>query len=144
MNNDNKELLGGLYKLCQTGMEATKTVLPKVKSGALRNELEEQYNDYSKTASYAEQTMMKSGILPQENSILSKAAMWGSIQLQTLTEASSDHIAELMINGTTMGVVDLTKHMGACKGADEELIDYTEHFIKNEERHIDNLKAFLR
>lgn len=143
MNKDDKELLGGIYKLCETGMEATKTVMPKVTSKALKNELQEQYNDYSEAKSEAEQLLVREGIMPQENSIFSKAAMWGSIQMNTLTESSADHIAEIMINGTTMGVVDLTKHIGACKNADDSTVNYAKEFIKKEETHIDNLKAFL-
>lgn len=143
MNKDDKELYGGIYKLCETGMEATKTVMPKVTSKALKNELEEQYNDYSEAKAAAEQAMVSEGVMPQENSIFSKAVMWGSIQMNTLTESSSDHIAEIMINGTTMGVVDLTKHIGACKNADDSTIKYAKDFIKKEEKHIDNLKAFL-
>ncbi len=143
MNKDDKDLLGGIYKLCETGMEATKTVMPKVTQKALKKELEEQYNDYSSAKSKVEQTLVAGDVMPKEQGILSKAAMWGSIQLNTLKESSSDHIAEIMINGTTMGVIDLTKHIGACKNADTSVIEYTKDFIKNEERHIDNLKAFL-
>lgn len=143
MNNDDKELLGGIYKLCETGMEATKTVIPKVTSNALRAELSEQYNDYSQAKSETEQALVDAGAMPQGNNVISKAVMWGSIQMNTLTESSSDHIAEIMINGTTMGVVDLTKHIGACKNADDSTVKYAKEFIRKEERHIDNLKAFL-
>lgn len=143
MNNDDKDLLGGIYKLCETGMEATRTVLPKVSQTALKKELEEQYTDYSAAKARVEQTLVASDVLPKEQGVLSKAAMWGSIQLNTLKESSSDHIAELMINGTTMGVIDLTKHIGACPNANDSIIEYTKEFIRNEERHIDNLKAFL-
>ncbi|MBQ8135389.1 MAG: hypothetical protein IJ192_13445 [Clostridia bacterium] len=143
MNNDDKELLGGIYKLSETGMEATKTVLPKVKEQQLKNELQEQYNDYSAAKSQTEQALVNSGVLPQDQGVIAKAAMWGSIQLHTLAESSSDHIAEIMINGTTMGVIDLTKHIGACPNADKSVKDYAQNFIRNEERHIDNLKAFL-
>lgn len=143
MNQDDKNLLGGINKLCQTGMEATRTVLPKVKEKQLRKELEEQYNDYSTAKSQTEQSLVSLGVMPQDQSVLSKAAMWGSIQLHTLNETSADHIAEMMINGTTMGIIDLSKHIGACKNADGGLVEYARNFIKNEERHIDNLKPFL-
>ena len=143
MNNDDKNLLGGIYKLSETGMEAVKTVLPKTKEAQLKNELQEQYNDYSKAKSQAERTLISGGIVPEQNSMFSKAVMWGSIQLNTLNDISSDHIAEMMINGTTMGIVDLTKHIGACKNASNDITDYAKAFVKNEERHIDNLKAFL-
>ena len=143
MNNDDKELLGGIYKLCRTGIEATKAVLPKVTQKSLKNELEEQYNDYSEAGAKSEQALVSEGVLPQEDGMLSKAFMWGSIQLHTLSDSSPDHIAEIMINGTTMGIIDLTKHISACKNASDDVTGFAKQFISNEERHIDNLKAFL-
>lgn len=143
MNNDNTELLSGIYKLSQTGMEATKAVLQKTEQTALRNELEEQYNDYSNASAKAEQELVSNGVMPKDLDMLTKAMMWGSIKMNTLGDISPEHIAEIMINGTTMGIVDLTKHIGACANADENIRNYAKDFIQNEERHIENLKAFL-
>lgn len=143
MNSENKELLSGIYKLSQTGMEATKAVIQKTKPSALRDELEEQYNDYSDASAKTEQELIAEGVIPKDLSPLTKAIMWGSIKMHTLNEVSPEHIAEIMINGTTMGIVDLTKHIGECKNADQNLIGYAKDFIKNEERHIENLKVFL-
>lgn len=143
MNNDNTELLSGIYKLSQTGMEATKAVLQKTEQTKLRSELEEQYNDYSDASAKAEQELVSNGVMPKDLDMLTKAMMWGSIKMNTLGDISPEHIAEIMINGTTMGIVDLTKHIGACTNADENIRNYAKDFIQNEERHIENLKAFL-
>ncbi|MDD6488378.1 MAG: hypothetical protein PUG48_00990 [Clostridia bacterium] len=143
MNNDNTELLSGIYKLSQTGMEATKAVLQKTEQTALRSELEEQYNDYSDASAKAEQELVSNGVMPKDLDMLTKAMMWGSIKMNTINDISPEHIAEIMINGTTMGIVDLTKHIGSCTNADENIRNYAKDFIQNEERHIENLKAFL-
>lgn len=143
MNKDSKELLSGIYKLSKTGIEATKAVLPKTKSEELRHELNEQLCDYSDASARTEKALVNAGSLPKDLNVLEKAVMWGSIQLHTLNEVSPEHIAEIMINGTTMGIVDLSKHIGACKNADDKIVKYAQAFVKNEERHIDNLKTFL-
>lgn len=143
MNYDDKELLGDIYQLAETGIEATRTVLPKVESPALKEELEEQYNDYSAAKAKSEQGLIDAGAYPKGNSAFQKAAMWGAIQMKTLSETSSDHIAEIMINGTNMGIVDLTKDISQCSHASESTRKFAEKFIKNEQRHIENLKTFL-
>lgn len=142
-HSENAELLSGIYKLSKTGMEATKAVIQKVEKSELRDELEEQYNDYSEAASKTEQELVAEGIMPKDLDLFTKAIMWGSIKLHTLNEVSPEHIAEIMINGTTMGIVDLTKHIGECSNADEKIRSYAKDFIKNEEHHIENLKVFL-
>ena len=144
MENMNNELLSGIYKLSKTGIEAVETVLPKVEQGALKEELTEQYNDYCQAASYAEQSLLQNGVVPKDIGLLQKAGMWSSVQLHTINDTSSDHIAESMITGTTKGIIDLTKHIGTCKNADKNIVDYANGFISKEQKHIDNLKVFLQ
>ena len=144
MNNDEtNELLSGIYKLSKTGIEAVETVLPKVEHEALKEELTEQYSDYCKAASDSEQALLQNGVVPKDIGILQKTGMWSSIQLHTINDTSSDHIADIMITGTTKGIIDLTKHIGACPNADKKTIDYANGFISKEQKHIDNLKVFL-
>ena len=144
MNSANNELLSGIYKLSKTGIEAVETVLPKVEQGALKEELTEQYNDYCKAASDSEQALLQNGVIPKDIGLLQKAGMWTSVQMHTINDTSSDHIAEIMITGTTKGIIDLTKHIGTCKNADKEISDYANGFISKEQKHIDNLKVFLQ
>ena len=143
MNYDDKQLLGDIYQLAETGIEAARTVLPKVENPSLREEIEEQYNDYSQAKAKSEQGLIDAGAYPKGNSPVQKAVMWGAIQMKTLGEASPDHIAEIMINGTTMGIVDLTKDISQCSCASDNTVRLAQRFIRNEQRHIENLKAFL-
>lgn len=144
MENINAELLSGIYQLSKTGMQAVQDVLPKVAHKELREELLEQYRDYQKAASESQQAILSYGELPKDLPPLSKAAMWGSVQLHTLIDSGPDKIAEIMINGTTKGIIDLTRHTGTCQSADPENLRYAEAFIANEQRHIENLKPFLK
>ncbi len=143
MNKDDKDLLGGICKLCETGMQAAETVIPKTSDPCLRKELEEQYSDYSKASAETRQALMKAGITPEKPGLISKGVMWGSIQLHTLTDTSPDHIAEIMLNGTNMGIIDLTRHISSCTSANKDTLRYAKDFLAGEERHADNLKAFL-
>ncbi len=143
MNYDDKQLLGDICQLADTGMEAAGTVLKKVEEPALREEIEEQYNDYSQAKAKAEQSLIDAGAFPKGNSPIQKATMWGAIQMQTLSDTSSDHIAEIMIKGTNSGILDLTKDISQCQNASDSTVRMAQRFIKNEQRHIENLKVFL-
>ena len=143
MENANSELLSGVYQLSRTGLQAIQDVLPKVDQPALREELLEQYSDYKTAADQSEQALMQEGTVPKDVGPIAKAVMWGAVQMQTLTDTSADKVAEIMINGTTKGIIDLTRHTEACKDADPQNLRYANAFIANEQRHIDNLKAFL-
>lgn len=143
INSDTTELLSGIYKLARTGMQASKAVIEKTDDCKLRKELSEQYMNYFKTANDAESMLMQEGILPSDNGLVTKTVMWGSIQLHTLGHVSTSHISEIMINGTTMGIIDLTKHLGECKDASEKSKSMARDFIRDEENYVDELKQFL-
>lgn len=143
MNSDTTELLSGIFKLAKTGMQATKAVIDKADNNALKEQLSRQYIDYVETANASEKMLLSEGVVAADNNPMTKAIMWGSIQLHTLGEVSPSHISEIMINGTTMGIIDLTKHLNACKEASEQTKSFAYDFIKNEETHIDELKHFL-
>ena len=70
--------------------------------------------------------------------------MWGAIQMETLADASSEHIAEMMINGSTMGVVEMTKQLHRLPEASSGARHLAEDFLSGEQRHIDRMKEHLR
>ncbi len=143
LNSDTTGLLSGIYKLARTGMQASKTVIEKTEDSRLREELSAQYINYFKTANEAESLLVEEGITPNDNGSMTKAIMWGSIQLHTLGNVSTSHISEIMINGTTMGIIDLTKHLSEYKNADEASKNMAKNFIHKEECYVDELKQFL-
>ena len=72
MHYDDKQLLGDIYQLAETGLEAAGTVLQKTDDPALREEIEEQYNDYSQAKAKAEQSLIDAGAFPKGNSPFQK------------------------------------------------------------------------
>ena len=53
--------------------------------------------------------MKEIGLEPKDIGIIKKAFMFTSIKMNTLTDDSKGHIAELMIKGTVMGITELTE-----------------------------------
>lgn len=143
MKDHSEKLLGEIYKGARMGMQATKTILNKSSNQALNRELESQYQSYLKSAQEAEKKLIKSNKMPQDNDILAKATLWGSIQMETMADTKASHIAELMINGSTMGIIDMTKSINEFKDADSGTTSLARRFIKNEERNIEKLKQYL-
>ncbi len=143
LNNDTEKLLSGIYKLARTGMQTSKEVMEKADDHRLREELSLQYINYFKTANNAEGMLIKEGILPNDNSTVTKTEMWDSSQFNTLSHVSASHISEMMINGTTMEIINLTKHLNECRDANEASKSMARDFIRNEENYVDDLKRFL-
>ena len=107
--NQNQDLLEEVYRATQMGLEGIRAVTPKIEDTQLKKEIRREEAVYQKFVSRAEEMLAAKGAIPQTHDGVKKAMLWGSVQMNTLMDSSPEHMAELLINGTTMGIVDMTK-----------------------------------
>lgn len=143
MSNQNDELIREIHKAASSGLEAIETILPKINGSQLRREAERQGSHYKHLITRSEEMLQKAQALPDKSPVLQKAVMWGAIQMNTLADASSEHIAEILINGSNMGIVEMTKQMNRLPDADAGAKRLAEEFLRGEQRHIEELKSYL-
>lgn len=143
MSKENENLLDEVYQATTMGLEATKIVIPKVHDGSLREQIQQQAKNYKGMATKAKEMLRKDGQLPEEQDPYKKAMLWGSIEMNTIVNRKPQHIAEMMINGTTMGIVDITKKMNELENADAGAKELAKEYIANEQKNIEDLKKLL-
>ena len=68
----------------------------------------------------------------------------GFVRLNTLADASTSHMAEMMINGTNMGIVEMTRQLNSAQNADPAARKLAEDFLHGEQLHLNHLKQYLR
>jgi hypothetical protein len=143
ISDQNNNLLEEIYKATKMGLEATQLIIPKVEDTSLREDIRSQRDCYEDFADKSEAMLEKRGKQPQEKGKMQKAALWGAIQLNTIKDTTPEHIAEIMINGTTMGIIDLTKKLNDLDDSDAGAKELALDYLKSEEEHIDALKKHL-
>ena len=75
---------------------------------------------------------------------IKKAMMWSSIKMSTMSDNSAQHIADMMIQGTVMGITSLKKTQSDSEGLlDGEVETLLKELIDLEEGFEERLKAFL-
>ena len=75
---------------------------------------------------------------------MQKAFMFTSIKMNTLTDDSKSHVAELMIKGTVMGITELTELKNGNKDClSEKTNEFLNRLIDLEEEYEERLKALL-
>ena len=75
---------------------------------------------------------------------MKKAMMWGSIKMNTLTDNSRSHIADMMLQGTVMGISALRSSAGETyKDASDEITSLLHEMIEMEERFEKTWKEYL-
>ena len=64
--------------------------------------------------------------------------------MNTLADKSSDHIAEMMIQGSIMGVIDMSRSLKRYSQAESSVKKLGEKLIETEENNIQQMKGFLQ
>ena len=65
------------------------------------------------------------------------------IDMKTMFDKNDRKAAELMYNGTNMGIVDIARTVNRAKDADQQVLDEAERLLSAEEQYADGLKRFL-
>jgi hypothetical protein len=77
------------------------------------------------------------------DSLIARAFLWGNIKLNTLTNKSTSHLAEIMLNGTNMIITDLTKSLNKNKNASKDAIVLAHSLLVFEEDKAELMKSYL-
>ena len=75
---------------------------------------------------------------------MKKAMMWGSIKMNAMKDNSRAHIAEMMVQGTVMGITALRATLGETpEHGNEEIITLLKEMIEMEETFEKRWKQFI-
>ena len=65
------------------------------------------------------------------------------IEMKTMADSGSQKLAELMIRGTTMGIIDMQHALNNSGKAEERIIRDADGLLKREQQFCDRLKKYL-
>lgn len=137
------EFLNKVIDNAVMGAEAVKMLFDKVEDDKMAAELKREYECYGEHTKRAIEELDKENLEPEKQSKMAKLGLWSGIQLNTLTTRSNDKLAEIMIQGSIMGVIDLSRLLKEYSEIPEGYRDCAVDLIKFEEDSIQKLKAFL-
>lgn len=140
-----KKLLDALYKNVKMGADSILDLMPKVGDEEMRAELTSELEKYDSFAKEIKNMLLDIGEEAKEESFLAKIGTKMSVTMNTLVDSTTSHIAEMMIQGGTMGVTDATKSLREYENTScsEDALDLAKRIIKYEENTVERLKEFL-
>lgn len=142
-NQNQTNVLDELNKGACMGKDAICFILDKVKEGDLKQELKIQYDKYKEISDkikklypeYSEDT-------PHETSTMNKIMTWYGIEMKTLMNESTSKMAELLLKGTNMGIIEGRKLLNH-KQTDPKVHQLIQEYVNMQEKAVENLKKFL-
>lgn len=141
-NHEEINVLKETRKNASMAVNAIDVLMGKIYNQEFAYELtaeRERFRDFERRA---EAGLWEHGLVSRDSGV-QKAMLWGSIQANTLMNISTNHMADMVIQGNAKGIAELmkTKHNNKASGSfanelAEELMDF-------EEENIERLKRFL-
>ena len=141
--NETIQLLQDVVRNAQTGCDAIDQLMHKTESPAMRSELSAERSQYQSAALDGERALREAGGTPEPVGMMSRAGMWLGTELNTLIDRSDEHIAEMLIQGATMGVIEMTKSMNAYADAAPDARSLASTFIVTQNEIINRAKNLL-
>ena len=139
------KFLQNIYSNVKMGSESIINLLPKVKDDSMKAYMTSQLDQYEKYASQIKKKLDDAGVPPKEESAMAKLAAKMGMSMNTMMDSTTSHIAEMMVQGSTMDVTDLLQKVSAYSRYAEtnDSIKLAKEIVAFEERNIEKMKEFL-
>ena len=141
--DSNRYILNELNKGIKMGMDSISNVSEKVQDDRFKQDLKYQYDEYNKILNEVNNELTNYDDFPKELNPMQKAMGWMGVELNTISDKSNSKIAEMMIQGTNMGIIEGVKLLNQNPEADTEVKNVLNEFIRFQENTIDQLKKYL-
>lgn len=141
--NDKEKLLTAVLQNSEMGTSAIRQIFPSVSDSSLRTELRHQLSEYEKQHNNVCRQMQLLHMKGKPISPMAKAMSSVGIAMKAATDNSSQHLAEMLIQGTNMGIIEINKALNSAKDISGSLKSDTKELLRKEQQYIDRLKAYL-
>lgn len=141
--NHNLCVLDEIHKGAKMGMDSLSYLSEKVSEPNLKDNLNFQYHQYSDTIDHVNEIYKRYGGIPEDTNLMNQTMLWTGIQLNTISDKSNSHIADILIQGTNMGIVEGRKLLNQNQNLDPEVNQVLHTFVEMQENTIEKLKTFL-
>lgn len=136
--DQNSLLLEEILYGAQAGLLAAQKVLNQAVTPGMRKDLQNQTQQFREIAEQASLSLAG-----QTSMVSAGDQAWGAVQSEDLSGLTESRMAELLINGSSMGIIELTKKLGDYSDAEPITKGLCKRLINSEEIQIDRMKGYL-
>lgn len=144
MEKENEiNVLDELNKGACMGRDAIHFILDKVDDENLKKELNRQYEKYKEISEKISKIYPEySNDEPHKTNLMNKAMTWYGIEMKTMMDDSTSKIAELLLQGTNMGIIEGRRLLNH-KNTTDEIHALVQEYVDMQEDAVEKLKTFL-
>ena len=136
-------ILNEVNKGIKMGMDSISTISEKVGDNNFKDDLLFQYDKYNEILNRVNSELKNYDDFPKELPPIQKTMGFIDIQISTLNDKSNSHIAEMLIKGTNMGIIEGVKLKNRNPDIEPNISNILDDFIQFQENNVEKLKKYL-
>ncbi|MCI8383599.1 MAG: hypothetical protein HFJ33_01815 [Clostridia bacterium] len=136
-------ILNEINKGIKMGMDSISNVSEKVQEDDFKKALKFQYDQYNDILNKVNQELSHYNDFPKELNPMQKAMGWFSVEFNTMEDKSTSKIAEMMIQGTNMGIIKGVKLLNHNPNTEQPVKNILTEFVQFQENTVEQLKKYL-
>ena len=141
--DSNVDLLNTVYQSSKAGIDSIDYLFPKIKNNSLKKDLAAQMSGYLKFINRVSLKFEDMEQRPSDFFLLVKIPALAYMKLKTRVDNSESHIAEIMIENSTAGLIEAQRTLNRCKNLDSEISQIGCETIYFEQKNINRLRNYL-
>ncbi|MDR0292642.1 MAG: PA2169 family four-helix-bundle protein [Oscillospiraceae bacterium] len=141
---DDMKMLNTITETTDMGRDSLNHVMEKAADPQLKSVLQKQFDQYDQTYKAARQMLGTDGEKPKTAGAPLKMYSHMVSNMKTMASGDADSkIAEMVIQGSTMGVTEMTKQLHDYQGSNQALRNLAQTHIQTEQDNIEEMKKYL-
>ncbi len=144
--DENKELLTLIYQDADMGISSLTTLIRKLNKtdNKIKKVVEGELKGYEDFLKKTKKMMKEYKFDIDKKSIVSKLGSTMGINMEFMKDNSDSRVADMLIQGFTMGVLSISKKIDNFSGdAKKDIINLAKDFRKFQQENVEMLKKYL-
>ena len=144
--NENLELLEYIYKSSDMGIISLTNILKEIdnKENKIKNDISDELTKYEEYNKKSKELLKKNKGKIDDNSLMTKIMSKQGIKMEVKNDNSDSAIGHMLIEGLTMGVVDMETNIKNMKEkVDKKILKLAEEYLKFQKNEIEKIKKYL-
>ena len=144
--NENLELLGYIYKSSSMGVSSLTDILKEIdeKENKIKKDISDELSVYEKYNKKCKELLKKNKGKIEDNKIMTKIMSKQGIKMEVRKDNSDAAIAHMIIEGLTMGLVDIESNIKNMSDVvDNKILKFSKDYLKFHQDEIEKMKKYL-
>ena len=137
------ELLNQIHQNADMGRDSIRHIIQLSNDSQFLHALNSQLDEYEEAYDESGRLLRAQGVQAEDASPVAKAMSRVTSTMKSLVNPSTSKLAEMMIQGNTMGVTELKKQHNAYHGSNPAIVSLAKRQLNMEEKNIEEMKKYL-